>query len=153
MEILKDLEGKLRESLKGIGYDLYLLKCHDEKKEKVLEIVVDRELPISMDDIVKVSDFLNPLLDELDPFKEPYTLDVSSLGAEKPLDVLSLEKYVGKHVALHLKNPYKGENELEGDLKEADAEKVLLLVRDKSRTKEIELLRKDVDKGHLAIKF
>jgi ribosome maturation factor RimP len=56
-------------------------------------------------------------------------------------------------MALHLSKPFRGENLIEGELLEATPENLTLRVRDKSRYKEIVLLRADVDKANLAIKF
>ena len=83
----------------------------------------------------------------------PYTLDVSSLGAEKPIDLEKLDKYQGKYVNLHLSHPYKGENIIEGDLKEVTSDYVVLTYRIKTRIVEAKIERKDIDKARLAIKF
>ena len=112
--IKEGIEKKLAE----ISYTLYSIKSYNNKGGSVLEIIVDRDENIDLDDIVEVSNYLSPYLDEIITDDNPYTLDVSSLGAEKPIDLLKLDKYVGKYVNLHLSHPYKGENILEGDLKQ-----------------------------------
>lgn len=151
-------EGKLvQEILTGplseAGYEIVESILVREKGGLTLRIVVDRVDPISLDDIIKVSDLINPILDEKDPIKEAYTLDISSLGAEKPIKLDKLQDYVGHYVNLHLSNPYKGLNTLEGDILSVGDETLTLEIRDKARKKSVELRLKEIDKARLAIKF
>lgn len=139
--------------LKEIGYDLIEVSFSKENGMDTLHIVVDKDEDISLEDIVKVSDLISMILDENDPIKEAYYLDVSSLGAEKPIDVTKLNKYVEKYVNLHLVNPYKGENYLEGTLKSVNETEVNLEIRIKANKKIITIPYKDIDKARLAIKF
>ena len=147
--IKEGIEKKLAE----ISYSLYSIKSYNDKGGNVLEIIVDRDENIDLDDIVDVSNYLSTYLDEIITDDTPYTLDVSSLGAEKPIDLSKLDKYVGKYVNLHLSHPFKGENILEGDLKEVDENSIILTYRVKTRVVEAKIERKDIDKARLAIKF
>lgn len=153
MDVLESLKALLAPPLEKAGYELAGLTLSRDKEGLTLHLSVDRDAPISLDDIVKVSDLINPLLDRADPIAEPYTLDVSSLGAEKPLRLDKLEHYAGRYVALHLSQPYQGENSLEGDLVEVNPADLLLRVRYKTKVKEIRLKRVVIDKANLAIKF
>ena len=116
-------EEKIKNLLQGplaeIGYELVSVKI-SQGKEKSLNVVVDRVEPISLDDIVFVSSLVSEILDKEDPIEGAYTLDVSSLGAEKPIALEKLHLYQGHYVSLHLSTPYKGENILEGTLSEID---------------------------------
>jgi ribosome maturation factor RimP len=153
VDVIETIKTLLTPPLSAAGYELSSLSLVHEKDGLTLHLLVDRDAPISLDDIVKVSDLINPLLDKADPIAEPYTLDVASLGAEKPLKIDRLEHYLNRYMALHLSKPFRGENLIEGELLEATPENLTLRVRDKSRYKEIVLLRADVDKANLAIKF
>lgn len=148
-EVKKVLEGKLLE----MGYELYDLSYAHTKEGDALYIVVDRPTPISLNDIVLVSETLSPILDELDPFDGAYTLDVSSLGSEKPIKLEKLSDYIGQYVHLHLSHPYKGENDLEGHISAVDNDTLTLKINLKGRIKEIPLPLKDIDKARLAIEF
>ncbi len=149
MYSLDSVKDRINDLLVSLNYSLYSFKY----TRGLLEIVVDREETISMDDIVEVSQKISNLLDQYEFCEESYNLSVLSLGIEKPLNLEKLENYVGKYVALHLSNPYKGKNNLEGEIKEVDEEFVHLDVRDKSRTITIKLIKKDIDKGNIAVKF
>lgn len=153
MDEIKKVTEALSGALSECGYTLYSVKLFKTKEGLTLQIVVDREDPISIDDIVKVSDLINPILDHEDPIAGPYTLDVSSLGSEKPLPLEKLERYLGKFVHLHLSKPWKGLNDLEGELLEVHSEEVALERIEKGKKKEIRFNRSDIDKARLAIKF
>jgi len=148
--IKKALEGPLKER----GYDLASVKVRRAKDGVTLEIRVDRDEPIGLDDIVAVSALIDPLVDELDPIGGPYTLDVSSLGGEKPIALTRLEAYEGRYVHLHLSHPYKGHNDLEGTLVKVTQDGVTINVRlGKAKPSDIPLPRADVDFARLAIRF
>ena len=142
------VESKLKEE----GYELYEVSYRPGKNAS-LQITVDRVSPISLEEIVNVSNLISAWLDESDPIEEPYTLDVSSLGAEKPIAIERMGEYAGRYVNLHLKTPYKGENYLEGTLIEIKDGNVSLQVRQKQRKVIISFPYGDVDKARLAIEF
>ena len=123
------------------------------KGDLFLQIVVDRFDPISLDDIVAISNEISPILDENDPIKDNYFLDVTSLGAEKPIKLEHLDKYINKYVNLHVINPIKGENYLEGNIDSVNDDTLILSYKIKTRLVRVEIPRKDIDKARLAIKF
>lgn len=150
IELIKDL---INNKLIELGYELYSLKTRKERNDLVLEIVVDRVKPIDMNDIVNLTNEINTLLDKEDPIKEPYLLDISSLGAEKPLSVEKLPLYVKEYIHLHLTNPVNGINIYEGTLEEIDGNTLTLSYKDKTRTKTIRTELSNIYKVRLAIKF
>ena len=146
---LNTLKQLITTKLNEIGYELYSLSFANE----TLSIVVDRVQDIDMDAIVEVTNVLNAYLDELNPFEKAYTLDVSSLGAEKPLSIEKLDAYVGKFIHVHLVNPIKGENIYEGDLVSVLDETFTITYRVKTRSMSLEINKQNVSKVRLAIKF
>ena len=149
MEFEKLIEQKVNE----LGYELISITNHIEKGEKILSIVVDRVEPIDMNAIVEISRVLNDYLDELNPIESSYTLDISSLGAEKPLNKDKLKDYVNRYVHVHLINPISGENIYEGTLVGQDEEKITLEYKVKTRIKVVDIAKSNISKIRLAIKF
>ena len=147
--VLNELKKLIEAKLNTLGYDLVEFAFGND----TLTVVVDKESEIDMNMIVEVTNELNAYLDEINPFEKPYTLDLSSLGAEKPLKVERLNAYVGKYVNVHLTNPIKGENIYEGDLKEVDDDKIIITYRQKTRSIDLEILKSNIYKIRLAIKF
>ena len=148
-----ELESLIREKVNQEGYDLVSISTKVEKGDKILSIVVDRVKPIDMEAIVNLSHVLNAYLDEINPFEDSYTLDISSLGAEKPLKIEALKSYVNSYVHVHLINPIAGENIYEGTLVSLDEEKITLSYRVKTRIKTVDIAKANISKIRLAIKF
>ena len=143
------LKGLIEKKVNELGYELYSLSFSKE----TLSLVVDKEKEIDMDMIVELTNELNSYLDELNPFEQAYTLDISSLGAEKPLKVEKLESYVGKYVNVHLVNPIKGENIYEGYLINVNEESIIITYKNKTRSINLEIAKSNIYKIRLAIKF
>lgn len=150
---LEQLRSLLQDKVSSLGYQLVSLSSRREKGENILSIVLDRVEPIDMDAIVEVSRELNAYLDEIDPIESAYTLDISSLGAEKPLQIEELEKYVNRYVHVHLVNPIQGENIYEGELSDVKEETITLTYTVKTRIKTVDITKANISKIRLAIKF
>ena len=135
------------------GYELYSLSIERKQGNLTLSIVVDRVEPIDMAAIVELTDKLNPYLDEINPIDEAYSLDISSLGAEKPLKVESLSNYINSFIHVHLINPINGENIYEGTLTSVSEDNISIKFMIKTRAKEIEILKSNISSVRLAIKF
>ena len=146
---LNTLKQLISSKVNEAGYELVSLSFASE----TLSIVVDREKDIDMEAIVSLTNVLNAYLDELNPFEKAYTLDVSSLGAEKPLNIERLSAYQGRFVHVHLINPIKGENIYEGDLTSVDDSSIILTYKNKTRSIAVEIEKSNISKIRLAIKF
>ena len=143
----------LESPLKEKGFDLVEVTLKNGKSGLELALVVDRVEPIDLNAIVEVSNFVSALLDEEDPIEGAYTLDVSSLGAEKPIALEALPNYLNRYVNLHLSHPYLGYNIVEGTLLKIEDGMVHLSYKEKTRTKVATFPLKDVDAARLAIEF
>ena len=150
---LEKIKPLLETKLASMGYDLYSILFNVVKGEKHLSIVVDKVEPIDMNEIVKVSETLSTYLDEIDDSNDPYMLEVSSLGAEKPLKVEALSNYIDRYVEVRMINPINGENIYEGFIRKVNEESIDLEIRIKSRIKEINIAKSNISKIRLAIKF
>jgi ribosome maturation factor RimP len=76
---------------------------------------------VSIDDCVEMTHAIDGPLDELDPIKDAYTLEVSSPGAERALTRDEhFEKYIGSKVMVKLIRPLDGKREFKGILKGYD---------------------------------
>ncbi len=153
MGIEESVKKLIEKPILALGYEQIDVKYVKEFGSFYLRVFVDRDDVISLEDIVAVNDLISPILDEADLIQNEYVLDVTSFGAEKPIEVSRLEKYIGKYVNVHLSRPYKGENIIEGDLASVNEQEVKILYKDKARTKEAILNKEDIDRARLAIKF
>ena len=149
---IEKVKNLLSPLLNDLGYELYSLKSRKDKSDIILEVVIDRREAINLDDIVDVTNKINELLDKEDPIEESYLLDISSLGAEKPLKIESLKDYEGEYVNIHLTNPIDGNNIYEGYLKEVRDDEVTISYKIKTKDKEFTTPKDNIYKIRLAIK-
>ena len=150
---LNYLKPLLEKKSQELGYELVELSSRKEKGDLILSLVVDRVEPIDMNAISEFSNAMSSYLDEIDQSEERYFLDISSLGAEKPLKVGELDKYVGRYVNVHVTNAIEGNNIFEGTMEEVNEDSITISYRIKTRVKKVVILQSNIYKIRLAIKF
>jgi ribosome maturation factor RimP len=109
----------LEPTLNHMGYDVYAVE-QSGAGGRTLRIAIDRPEGISLDDCERVSQVAGPLLDQADLVPGPYTLEVSSPGAERPLrNRAEFDRFLGKKVNVRYKVG-EGEAVIEGVLAAVD---------------------------------
>ena len=78
MEIAKEVRNLIEPVLTENNYILDEVEYVIEGNIPYLRVYIDKEGLITIDDCVKVSNLINPLLDEKDLIEENYMLDVCS---------------------------------------------------------------------------
>ncbi len=95
MELLE----QLRPFIEELNYYLYDIESVKEAGNDILRVMIENDSYINIDDCIKVSHAISDKLDEIDPFKEPYMLEVTSAGAERELrNSEEIKRAVGKPV-------------------------------------------------------
>ena len=133
--------------------DMEFLK---EGKNWFLRIYIDKPGGIDIEECALISEKVSEALDAIDPDPIPqaYFLEVSSPGAERPLKTeVDMQNAIGKYVHLSFYQAIDGEKFYEGTLKEVNDDSVVLTIRIKTRTKDIEIERKQIANARLAIQF
>jgi len=133
--------------------DMEFLK---EGKNWFLRIYIDKPGGIDIEECALISEKVSEALDAIDPDPIPqaYFLEVSSPGAERPLKTeADMQNAIGKYVHLSFYQAIDGEKFYEGTLKEVNDDSVVLMIRIKTRTKDIEIERKQIANARLAIQF
>ena len=108
----------------SIGVEIYEIVFRQGKNPSLtIYLDTDAEGGIDLDTCEKFHNAADPVLDELDPtFGQPYTLNVSSPGLDRPFkkdkDYL---RNIGKKVEVKLYAPHKGEKFFEAVLLEYDS--------------------------------
>lgn len=127
-----------------------------EKGQNYLRIYVDRENGIDMDEIAGLSELISAKLDEIepDPFPDPYVLELSSPGIERPLKTeKDWQKALNNYVHVGLYQKVLGEKEYEGTLKSFNSDEIELEVKIKTRRKQLTIPRKLIANIRFAIEF
>ena len=135
------VEGLIKNKVESLEYELYDVQYSKEGKDYFLRVFIDKEEGIDLEDCEKVSNEINPLLDEADYIKEMYFLEVSSPGIER---IIRKEKHfetaLGKEVEVKLFKPIEKQKEFVGILEKWDENIVYLQVDEN----EIEIERKNI---------
>ena len=122
------VENLIQEKVEEIGYDLYDVEYVKEGKNYFLRVYIDNEKGISLEDCEKVSNEINPLLDEANIIAEQYFLEVSSPGIERVIRKdKQLRQNLGKEIYIKLfQKDQNGKKEYEGRLKNFNEETIQL---------------------------
>ncbi|WP_270646679.1 ribosome maturation factor RimP [Paeniclostridium hominis] len=122
-----------------------------EAGEYYLRIFIDKDGGVSLNDCEVITRAINPILDEKDPIKENYFLEVSSPGLDRPLKKeKDFIRYAGRDVEVKLYKPINGLKHFEAQLVELVNNKIVKLIVD---NEEMEFDKKDIALIRLAIKF
>lgn len=144
---LEKIKQKLIPIISKSNLEIYSIRTKKEYGEKIVEILLDTD-SIDIDTLEKIHlEFVETLEDDdLDP---DYFLELSSLGAERPINTKEdVFKAVTKYV--YLESPkYKGC----GTLISFESDILLLEINDRGRFKKIEIKFDDAKKMRTAIKF
>ncbi|WP_223901637.1 ribosome maturation factor RimP [Lactobacillus laiwuensis] len=127
-----------------------------EKGQNYLRIYVDRKNGIDMDEIAGLSELLSAKLDQIqpDPFPNPYILEVSSPGIERPIrNETDWQKALNEYVHVKLYQKVEGGKEYEGTLKSYNDSKIELEIKVKTKKKVLSLPRKTIASIRFAIEF
>lgn len=108
---------------------LRLVDCEYTKEgsSHALSVYIDKEGGVTVDDCEKVSDLLNPILDEEDYIPEEYTLYVSSPGLGRPLRrPHDFEFALDREIEIRTYKAVDGKKEFTGTLKEWSPREVVI---------------------------
>ncbi|RKD27745.1 ribosome maturation factor RimP [Caminicella sporogenes DSM 14501] len=112
--------------------DLVDIEFVKEGQHRYLRVYLDKEGGLSLDDCQEASEYLSKKLDELDPIKESYFLEVSSPGIDRPLKRdKDFEKYKGELVEVRLYHPMDGQKIFEGKLLGLENNKIIIDIEKK----------------------
>ncbi len=117
--------------VENLGYEFVEAKYDEVEGERYITIVIYKETGITFDDCKLVSKALDEPLDDLDPTKgESYSLNVSSLGLDRPIKTKrDFERYLNKEVEVYLDN-----GKMVGIVLEVGDEEIKLKVKNVTKT-------------------
>lgn len=107
----------LEPTVNNLGYELYEVEFQKEYDNWVLTLFIDRPEGVDLDDCERVSNAVDPILDEADPIEQAYYLSVSSIGIDRPLKKdKDFQRNIGKKLDIRLYAPMDGKKEFAGEL-------------------------------------
>lgn len=128
------------------GVEIVSLEVVGARKAPTIRVYIDTPNGVSFDELAGAQEWINQIMDELDPFPGAYTLEVSSPGIDRPLRTLEhFQRFAGETAVLVLSTPYDGRGKWTGKLAGTDGDDVLLEVD--GRTERIAY--DDIKKAHV----
>ena len=144
--IEEKVESLISKQIENLGYELYDVQYSKEGKDYYLRIFIDKKEGIDLNDCEKVSEIINPILDNADYIKEMYFLEVSSPGIER---ILRKEKHFSqalkKEIEIKLFRPIKKQKEFIGILEDYDENYIYI----KIENEQVKLERKNISQMKL----
>jgi ribosome maturation factor RimP len=106
----------LEPTIAHLGYEVYAVEQLGAGG-RTLRISIDKATGVSLVDCEKVSQVAGPILDQANLVEGPYTLEVSSPGAERPLrERWEYERFSGNKVNVRYRYGESSEGVVEGVL-------------------------------------
>ncbi|MFA7468403.1 MAG: ribosome maturation factor RimP [Desulfotomaculaceae bacterium] len=126
-KVATTLEKLIAPGLDGMGIELVDIQYVREGGQWFLRLFIDQPGGIGLEDCQRVSEYVDPLLDEHDPVPHAYTLEVSSPGIERPLKKpADYERFTGRQISLNTFVPVAGRRKFKGVLMAASNHSVTL---------------------------
>ena len=129
-----------------LNYDIYHIEYVKENGEFYLRIYIEKDGGITLSDCEALSRRVSDLMDEKDPIKDPYFLEVSSPGLNRTLFTENhYKRFIGREVMVRFTKSIDGKKNVKGILKEVnddsivvEAENLLNIPKDKIKSTNIE---------------
>lgn len=111
----------------ALSFELVDVEFLKEGVNWYLRVYIDKPGGIAIDDCQALSEKLSDILDDVDPIKQSYILEVSSPGLERPLKKDSdFERFKGEVVEVRLFQPLNGKKIYEGVILGLIEEKIVI---------------------------
>jgi ribosome maturation factor RimP len=128
VDVIKRIEEIIEEPMAARGYSVVRIQLTGSIR-RILQIMIEREdgVSITVDDCAQVSRMVSVLLDVKDPLKDPYVLEVSSAGLDRPLvKPRDYQRFCGETVVVKTYQPLRGRKKFLGVLSSATEEAATL---------------------------
>ena len=129
-----------------LNYDIYHIEYVKENGEFYLRIYIEKDGGITLSDCEALSRRVSDLMDENDPIKDAYFLEVSSPGLNRTLFTENhYKRFIGREVMVRFTKSIDGKKNVKGILKEVnddsivvEAENLINIPKDKIKSANIE---------------
>lgn len=110
-----------------LNYDIYHVEYVKENGELYLRIYIEKDGGITLSDCEALSRRVSDLMDEKDPIKDPYFLDVSSPGLNRTLFTEEhYKRFIGREVMVKFTKSVDGKKNIKGILKEVNEDSIVV---------------------------
>ncbi|BDR58342.1 ribosome maturation factor RimP [Xylocopilactobacillus apicola] len=135
---MNELKDKVKEIVNHILLDLesslqiYEINYYRGRDSMVLQVLLQKNQPIGLDELIEVNQLLSEALDQIDDqFSEPYTLDVASAGLEREIkDKDDLHQALNSDIKVNCYRKFNDKKIYLGKLNSFDDQEILVEQRD-----------------------
>ena len=150
-EMLKSVRDMSQTIADELDFELVDLEYIKEFGNYFLRVYIDKIGGVSTDDCEKMSERLSIALDEKDPIKEAYYLEISSPGLDRPLKTdKDLNRNLGNDVEIKLYISWNNKKNYEGTLASFNDDEITI---ENNQGNTFSLPRELISIVRLAIKF
>ena len=111
------------------GVEIVTVEVVGSRKSPTIRVYIDTPDGVGFDELASAQEWINDLMDRIDPFPGAYMLEVSSPGIDRPLRTREhFERFAGETAVVVLSGPYNGRAKWTGKLRGMDGDEVLLEV-------------------------
>jgi len=141
------LSSVLTAPLLAVGLEVEAIEITPAGKRRLLRVAVDKDGGVNLDDIAQATKEVSRVLDDSDVMGEqPYTLEVTSPGIDRPL---TLPRHWRRNQTRLVKVTTASKETITGRITEAGEESAVLDVNGKTRT----IAYADVAKARVQVEF
>ena len=110
-----------------LNYDIYHVEYVKDNGELYLRIYIEKDGGITLSDCEALSRRVSDLMDEKDPIKDPYFLEVSSPGLNRTLFTEEhYKRFIGREVMVKFTKSVDGKKNIKGILKEVNEDSIVV---------------------------
>ena len=144
--LIKEIYGIVEPIANELNLEIYHIEYVKENGEFYLRIYIEKDGGITLSDCEALSRRVSDLMDEKDPIKDPYFLEVSSPGLNRTLFTENhYKRFIGREVMVRFTKSIDGKKNVKGILKEVnddsivvEAENLMNIPKDKIKSANIE---------------
>lgn len=115
------------------GMELVFAEYQVEPNGRILRLYIDQPGGVNLDDCANISRQLGDILDVSLEDDEPYNLEVSSPGINRPLgNFADFTRFKGQEAKIQTSQPIDGQKKFKGTLMGTEDKKVTILTNDKT---------------------
>ena len=137
-----------------VGLTVFSVEEVKEDGLKILRVLVDGDHTIDVEEVTKIIEPLQEIVEREDLIPDEYYLEVSSVGIEKPLRNLEeVTSAINNYIYVELKNMIENDTEWYGNLVNVENNLLVLEINKKGRIKKINIPYEEIKFARIAIKF
>ncbi len=148
LEISAFIEKNLLENEQLQHLFLVRLNINEVGKTKKINVYIDSDGPLTIEDCTKLSRIINKAAEEDHLIEGDYTLEVSSPGAESPLQFV--RQYI-KHIGRNVKIEKIDKSLLQGKLTEANETNIHLEIIEKKNSTTVVIPFSEIKKANVQV--